>query len=71
MYLEKELSGTFQALADQILIKILSTLIEIAAKIALQVVLEQTAIANLLVKLGIEHKITSRKRWWCSLKRSK
>jgi hypothetical protein len=57
----KDLKGTFQALADQILIKILSTLIEIAAKIALQVVLEQTAIANLLVKLGIEQQITAEK----------
>ena len=59
--LGKDLQKSFRVLGEQILIKIISALVEIAAKIALQVVLEQTAIANLLVKLGIEQQITAEK----------
>ena len=59
--LGKDLGTSFKVLGEQILIKIISALVEIVAKIGLQILLEQTAIAELLVKLGIEKQITAEK----------
>ena len=69
--LAKDMGATFKNLANQILIKILSTMIEIALKIALQIALEKTNLAVLLGKLGIEKQITNEKRKQIELEKKK
>ena len=55
--LGKNLADAFRGFLQQILIKVLSTMIEIAAKIALQVFLEKTQFQQVLKRYGLELKI--------------
>ena len=60
--LGKDLGNTFKNLADQILIKLIGALVEVAIKIGVQIALENTTIVALLTKLGIEKQITAEKK---------
>ena len=60
--LGKDLGNTFKNIADQILIKLIGALVEVAIKIGVQIALENTTIVALLTKLGIEKQITAEKK---------
>ena len=60
--LGKDLENTFRNLANQILIKLIGALVEVAIKIGVQIALENTTILQLLTKLGIEKQITTEKK---------
>ena len=59
--LGKDLQNTFRTIANQIMVKIISAMVEVAMKIALQIALENTTIVQLLAKLGIEKQISAEK----------
>jgi len=59
--LGKEFGDTMRNIGNQILIKIISALIEVAVKIGVQIALQNTTIAQLLITLGIEKQITAEK----------
>lgn len=60
--LGEDLKTSFKTLAQEILIKIISALIEIAVKIGVQIALENTSLGILLAKLGVEQQITAAKK---------
>ena len=59
--LGKEFGDTMKNIGNQILIKIIAALVEVAIKIGVQIALQNTSIAQLLVTLGIEKQITAEK----------
>ena len=59
--LGKEFGDTMRNIGNQILIKIISALVEVAVKIGVQIALQNTTIAQLLITLGIEKQITAEK----------
>jgi len=60
--LGENLKASFANLANQILIKVISALVEVALQIAFQVALENTTIVALIQKLGLEKLITDEKK---------
>jgi hypothetical protein len=59
--LGKEFGETMRNIGNQILIKIIAALVEVAVKIGVQIALQNTSIAQLLITLGIEKQITAEK----------
>ena len=59
--LGKEFGDTMRNIGNQILIKIISALVEVAIKIGTQIALQNTTIAQLLITLGIEKQISAEK----------
>jgi hypothetical protein len=58
----ENLKDTFKKLAGEVLVKILAILIEQIARMTVQIIMENTMIGQLAVKLGIEKKITNEKK---------
>ena len=60
--LGENLKASFANLANQILIKVIAALVEVALQIAFQVALENATIVALIQKLGLEKLLTAEKK---------
>ena len=58
----ENLKDTFKKLAGEVLVKILAILIEQIARMTVQIIMENTMIGQLAVKLGFEKQITNEKK---------